>query len=173
MKKLLPVILFLFGCTSHQNYAVSEIYSVDKSGVNKPVGEVLFKNTCQGMLVEVDLKNIPKGQHGFHVHEYPDCRAATDAQGKIIPASMAGGHFDPKQTGKHLGPEHKHGHKGDLPELSACENGEVKTKFYVKGLTVNEIRHRSLIIHENGDNYQDTPIPLGGGGARIACGIIK
>jgi superoxide dismutase, Cu-Zn family len=28
------------------------------------------------------------------------------------------------------------------------------------------------MIHANGDNYTDTP-PLGGGGAREACGIIK
>jgi Cu/Zn superoxide dismutase len=26
--------------------------------------------------------------------------------------------------------------------------------------------------HPNGDNYSDTPKPLGGGGARIACGVI-
>ncbi|MBF9200908.1 superoxide dismutase, partial [Acinetobacter baumannii] len=24
-----------------------------------------------------------------------------------------------------------------------------------------------------GDNYSDSPLPLGGGGARIACGVIK
>jgi Cu-Zn family superoxide dismutase len=28
------------------------------------------------------------------------------------------------------------------------------------------------MIHEGGDNYSDQPKPLGGGGARIACGVI-
>ena len=28
------------------------------------------------------------------------------------------------------------------------------------------------MIHEGGDNYSDTPKPLGGGGARMACGVI-
>jgi hypothetical protein len=28
------------------------------------------------------------------------------------------------------------------------------------------------MIHEGGDNYADAPKPLGGGGARIACGVI-
>jgi Cu-Zn family superoxide dismutase len=28
------------------------------------------------------------------------------------------------------------------------------------------------MIHEGGDNYSDEPAPLGGGGARIACGVI-
>jgi Cu-Zn family superoxide dismutase len=39
-------------------------------------------------------------------------------------------------------------------------------------LTVEQIRGRSIIIHAAGDNYSDTPVPLGGGGARIACGVI-
>jgi Cu-Zn family superoxide dismutase len=29
------------------------------------------------------------------------------------------------------------------------------------------------MVHTGGDNYSDTPAPLGGGGARIACGVIK
>ncbi|WP_324128836.1 superoxide dismutase family protein, partial [Acinetobacter baumannii] len=29
------------------------------------------------------------------------------------------------------------------------------------------------MIHAGGDNYSDSPQPLGGGGARIACGVIK
>ncbi|HDI6039899.1 TPA: superoxide dismutase family protein, partial [Escherichia coli] len=35
-----------------------------------------------------------------------------------------------------------------------------------------EINGRSLMIHIGGDNHHDHPEPLGGGGARIACGII-
>jgi Cu-Zn family superoxide dismutase len=29
------------------------------------------------------------------------------------------------------------------------------------------------MIHEGGDNYRDTPEPLGGGGGRIACGVVE
>jgi Cu-Zn family superoxide dismutase len=29
------------------------------------------------------------------------------------------------------------------------------------------------MIHVGGDNYADHPMPLGGGGARMACGVIK
>jgi Cu-Zn family superoxide dismutase len=29
------------------------------------------------------------------------------------------------------------------------------------------------MIHAGGDNYSDQPVPLGGGGARIACGVVK
>jgi superoxide dismutase, Cu-Zn family len=30
----------------------------------------------------------------------------------------------------------------------------------------------SIMIHSGGDNYSDQPAPLGGGGARIACGVV-
>jgi Cu-Zn family superoxide dismutase len=29
------------------------------------------------------------------------------------------------------------------------------------------------MIHAGGDNYSDHPEKLGGGGARIACGVVK
>ena len=28
------------------------------------------------------------------------------------------------------------------------------------------------MVHAGGDNYSDMPVPLGGGGARVACGVI-
>ncbi|MCD3149108.1 superoxide dismutase, partial [Salmonella enterica subsp. enterica serovar Enteritidis] len=31
----------------------------------------------------------------------------------------------------------------------------------------------SLMIHKGGDNYSHKPAPLGGGGARFACGVIE
>jgi hypothetical protein len=29
------------------------------------------------------------------------------------------------------------------------------------------------MIHAGGDTYSDAPEPLGGGGPRIACGVVK
>jgi Cu-Zn family superoxide dismutase len=29
------------------------------------------------------------------------------------------------------------------------------------------------MIHAGGDNYSDTPKPLGGGGDRLVCGVVK
>ena len=36
-----------------------------------------------------------------------------------------------------------------------------------------ELKGKALMIHEAGDNYADEPKPLGGGGGRIACGVIE
>jgi Cu-Zn family superoxide dismutase len=38
---------------------------------------------------------------------------------------------------------------------------------------VKDVRGRSLIIHAGEDNYSDQPASLGGGGIRIACGVIE
>ena len=40
-------------------------------------------------------------------------------------------------------------------------------------LKVADVKGRALMIHAGGDNYSDQPKPLGGGGARVACGVIK
>jgi superoxide dismutase, Cu-Zn family len=36
-----------------------------------------------------------------------------------------------------------------------------------------QLKGKALIIHAGGDTYCDQSTPLGGGGARIACGIIR
>ena len=36
-----------------------------------------------------------------------------------------------------------------------------------------QLKGKALIIHAGGDNYSDRPAPLGGGGARVACGLIQ
>ena len=39
-------------------------------------------------------------------------------------------------------------------------------------LALKDLPGRALVIHAGGDNYSDYPEPAGGGGERIACGVI-
>ena len=41
------------------------------------------------------------------------------------------------------------------------------------GNELADVQGRSLMVHAGGDNHADHPAPLGGGGARVACGVIK
>jgi Cu-Zn family superoxide dismutase len=56
--------------------------------------------------------------------------------------------------------------------LVVDDGGHATKGVVAPHLTVEQIRGRSIMIHAGGDNYSDTPVPLGGGGARIACGVI-
>jgi len=85
----------------------------------------------------------------------------------------AGGHFDPANTKKHLGPDAMGGHKGDLPVLKVAADGTATGLLLAPHLKLADLAGHALMIHAGGDNYADQPKPLGGGGARIACGVIQ
>ena len=57
--------------------------------------------------------------------------------------------------------------------LVVDRDGKATLPVLAPRLKVKDIRGRSLMVHVGGDNYSDQPAPLGGGGARIACGVIK
>ena len=52
-------------------------------------------------------------------------------------------------------------------------DGKTTTAVTAPRLKMADVMGRSLMIHAGGDNYSDQPAPLGGGGARVACGVIK
>ncbi len=149
---------------------IAPIRFISASGEGKRAGVAFFKDGKDGLHVRVRLRGLPPGEHGFHVHAGTSC-APAEQGGTMVAGLAAGGHFDPDNTGKHMGPD-KAGHKGDLPVLKADAEGKVKTRFVVHGLYAKDIKGKALVVHAGGDNYADAPAPLGGGGARIACGII-
>ncbi|MCL1971913.1 MAG: superoxide dismutase [Cu-Zn] SodC [Endomicrobia bacterium] len=174
MKKVLFVlsaVVFYCACAFADKVSV-DIYETSAECSGKKIGTVKAEDSDKGLVLKVNIKGIPEGEHGFHVHEHPSCAPAAGPDGKIVAALAAGGHYDPDNTGKHLGP-YGEGHKGDLPVLTADKKGKIKQTVTAPRLTVADIKNRSIMIHAGGDNYSDDPLPLGGGGARIACGVVK
>jgi Cu-Zn family superoxide dismutase len=55
----------------------------------------------------------------------------------------------------------------------AADGTDSETLVAPRITDVNVLKGHSLMIHAGGDNYSDQPKPLGGGGARIACGVIQ
>lgn len=143
---------------------------ITESGVGKSAGQITIKQTDAGLELQTNLKGLTPGEHGFHLHENPSCDPA-DKEGKQVAGQAAGGHYDPDATKVHKGPAGG-GHKGDLPKLEVAENGKSKAKLQVPGLKLEDVAGRSIMIHAGGDNYADAPKPLGGGGDRVACGVI-
>ncbi|WP_185265893.1 superoxide dismutase family protein [Halopseudomonas xiamenensis] len=144
---------------------------VDAEGTQQNIGTITISETDHGVLFTPKLSSLPAGVHGFHVHQNGSCDPA-EKDGKMSAAEAAGGHFDPDDTGKHLGP-YADGHLGDLPALYV--NADGTADYPVLAPRINklaEIEGRALMIHAGGDNHADHPEPLGGGGARMACGVI-
>lgn len=156
MKKLLMITLLL----TTQAQALS-VNMVDTKN-NKPIGTIQLIETEYGVLINPSLQSMTPGIHGFHLHTNPSCGQHGQA---------AGGHFDPNNTKRHLGPYYQ-GHLGDLPALSADSNGHINLPVLAPRLKLKDFTNHALIIHAGGDNYADEPLKLGGGGARVACGVI-
>jgi len=136
-----------------------------------PLWTVTFTDSAQGLVITPKLSGLPPGEHGFHIHDKGDCGPGMN-QDKPAAGFAAGGHYDPAHTKKHLGPLNIAGHRGDLPVLVVDSRGDATEAVTAPHLTVDQIRGHSIMIHAGGDNSSDTPAPLGGGGARIACGVI-
>lgn len=149
--------------------AGATINAISAEGIGADIGTAKFADGDGGLSITLEVKGISAGEHGVHVHENGSCDAQ-EKDGKMVAGLGAGPHFDPDKAGKHAGP-HGEGHKGDLPKLLA-EGKTTKATLVAPRLKLADVVGRALIIHEGGDTYSDDPA-LGGGKARIACGIIK
>ena len=144
---------------------------VDAKGVSASVGQVSITESKYGMVFSPSLKGLPPGLHGFHLHQNPSCEPK-EMEGKMVPALAAGGHYDPLDTKRHDTPWGD-GHLGDLPALFVDAEGNASQPVLAPRLKTADLAGRSLMVHVGGDNHADHPAPLGGGGARMVCGVIK
>ena len=172
MKRFTLAALTLVVCAGAQ--AASEevkMNLVTSQGIGQSIGTVTITETDKGLEFSPDLKALPPGEHGYHVHAKGSCEPAMK-DGKPSAAEAAGGHLDPHNTGKHEGPEGM-GHLGDLPALVVNNDGKATDPVVAPRLKkLDEVKGKALMINVGGDNMSDHPKPLGGGGERYACGVI-
>jgi Cu-Zn family superoxide dismutase len=171
MRALPMIVLTLLASAVAGADSVSvDMRLITNNGIGESVGTLRAEDSPYGLLLSPKLAGLPAGLHGFHVHEKPDCGVA-EKEGKRVAGLAAGGHYDPAGTGKHEGP-YGAGHLGDLPALFVESDGTADTPLLAPRLKVSGIKGHSLMVHAGGDNYSDEPKKLGGGGARIACGVV-
>jgi Cu-Zn family superoxide dismutase len=122
--------------------------------------------------VQVSVRDLPGGFHGFHVHMVGMCEP---------PFASAGGHLNP------AGMSHP-GHGGDMPVLYVTDDGKGRMEFITDRFLMGDLFDAdgsAIIIHAKPDNYANIPtdrydpdpdattLATGDAGARIACGVIE
>ena len=162
MNKITLLILSIITgiSTGYAAQITSTIYATNNETI--PLGTVIFLDTPYGLLVTPALTGLPPGLHGFHLHQHASCGDH---------GTGAGGHFDPHNTNSHQGP-YGQGHLGDLPVLYVDSTGTASTPTLAPRLKTSDLKGLAVMVHAGGDNYSDNPA-LGGGGARMACGVIQ
>lgn len=128
---------------------------------NKVRGRILFVQRDDETTIRGRVINLTPGAHGFHIHEFGD---VTDRSG-----ASAGGHFNPEGH-EHGGPESKMHHAGDLGNIEANAEGVAMVEITVKGLNVDSILGRSIVVHGGADDLKSQP--SGAAGPRVAFGVI-
>lgn len=132
-------------------------------------GTVTLTEMAAGVLLKIDLKGLPPGTHGFHVHEAGKCEGDFASAGAIYnPLGAKHGFVNDE------GPM-----AGDLPNIVAGPDGTARAEMMTAYLHLNRDGDESLfdadgsalVIYDKPDDYQTDP--EGGGDARIGCGIIK
>ncbi len=142
-----------------------------KNATGAAIGSATLTEAPKGVLMKIELKGAAPGWHGLHFHEKGDCSKAD--------FTSAGGHV-------HGGPTMVHGllnpdanEAGDLPNLHVGADGTAMAEVFTTFVSLNDAGGRqaladkdgsAIVIHANADDHKTQPI--GGAGARIACGVI-
>lgn len=143
----------------------SALNTVDDN--NTEVGQLFLRPVDGGVQVYGKIMNMAPGKTvALHIHETGSCANMGKA---------AGGHFNPDNH-PHSNPDDMNGHAGDLPNLTADEEGVATINYVNKQISANEagkysVNRLAFIVHAGADDY--TSQPSGASGNRIACGIIE
>ena len=171
--KLLTAVAFVAaGAWAIAAQAATTVSADLKGPAGADAGSITLTQGPKGVLVHIVAKGLTPGWHAVHFHEVGDCSASD--------FKTAGGHVHAQATHVHglLNPNANEA--GDLPNLFIAADGAGGAEFFSTTVSLNGADGQpalldkdgsALVIHANADDFLTQPI--GGAGARIACGVIR
>ena len=143
-----------------------------KGADGKTIGTATLTEAPHGVLLRIEAKGLTPGWHGLHFHEKGDCGTPD--------FKSAGAHVHTTTAVVHglLNPDGND--NGDLPNLFAAADGAATAELFSPLVSLNGAGGRpalldadgsSIVVHASPDDYKTQPI--GGAGARVACGVVK
>lgn len=140
---------------------------------SKPVGTGTLTESPHGVLISLDLHGLPPETKAIHIHSVGTCADPADgfvaSKGHLNPDGKEHGLMNP------AGPD-----AGDLPNLVVQQDGTVQVELFTMLASLSGAEGRANLLDEDGaamviHTARDDHItqPIGGAGARIACGVIK
>lgn len=159
------------GCAADQDRTMGEPTTGGRSATaamrtaaGADAGRATATEVTGGMRFTLDVKGLPPGTHGAHVHMVGRC----DAPG----FESAGAHWNP--TARQHGTLNPQGpHDGDLPNLIIGTDGRGTIGINVPGATMAAMLDAdgaAMLVHAATDDLRTAP--SGNSGARIACGVF-
>lgn len=171
MKKLIPLLILMGASTSLAATERVTLHEATEKGAGKVIGTIDIQETDYGLLFTPALNGLPPACTGFTSTKIRPVMLQRKRVNRYLPWPQAA--ILTWQVQKFMPGPYADGHLGDLPALYVTDDGKATTQVLAPRLKkLREIKGHAIMVHAGGDNHSDSPAPLGGGGARIACGVI-
>ena len=167
---MLVAPMVLAGCTTNGTStetppAAGRVATATLStAAGKDIGKVTIREVEGGLTVSVDVRDLPPGMHGAHLHTVGKCEGPDFAS--------AGGHWNPTNM-KHGSMNPQGPHEGDMPNLMIGADGRGELTTRLAGATFDSLMDAdgaAMVIHAAADDLKTDP--SGNSGARVACGVL-
>lgn len=141
--------------------------AVVHDAAGRELGSLTLADTANGVVVSGELRGLPPGEHGFHLHTTGQCAPDFEA---------AGAHWNP--TNRQHGRDNPQGaHLGDMANIVVGADSSVNVHVITPGGMLRgqnallDADGAAVMVHAAPDDYRSDP--SGEAGDRIACGIVR